>query len=88
MIDLFLSIIFLGILVLLYFQWKENRQQEELIKAEAEALRELQKRNSQFIESGLFGLPPGNPYLRSADSSSGLMTYRKKMLSKKKRIAV
>jgi hypothetical protein len=86
MIDLLLFIFLMGILVLLYFQWKVKGQQERLIETEAESLRELQKRNSQFKESGLFGLPAGNPYLRSGGRSSGLMTHRIKVLGRKKRL--
>lgn len=87
MLDLLLFIFLLGIAVLLFFQLKIKRQQEKLIKDEAKALRKLQKTNSRYIESGLFGLKPTSSYLQPTLNHSGLIKHRRNVLGEKKKVA-
>lgn len=81
MINLLLIILAIPGLVLLYFQWKIIEQQEQLIKAESESLKKLQKKNSRFVDSGIFGLKPESSYLQTSPSKTGLSDHRKKILS-------
>ncbi|QCY69097.1 hypothetical protein FHG64_06575 [Antarcticibacterium flavum] len=87
MLALILLIILLFIAVLLFFQLKVRRQQEKLIKDESKALRKLQKTNSRFIESGLFGLKPTSSYLKPTLNHSGLIKHRRNVMGGRKKVA-
>lgn len=82
MVNLILVITAIPVLVLLYFQWKINGQQEQFIKAESESLRLLKETNQKYNSRDLFGLSQNSPYINTPASQPRIVHHRQEILTK------
>lgn len=81
MVNFILIITAIPVLVLLYFQWKINGQQEQFIKSESESLRQLQETNQKYISTDLFGLSPNCAYLKTPALQPRIVKHRQQLLT-------